>query len=123
MRRFVIAGNWKMHKNVAETTAFIEGLLAAEPSAMVDVVIGPPFTSLPAAIMLTTASRIEVSAQNVHWESDGAFTGEISAGMLSEVGVGWAIVGHSERRTLFGETDQSALDRAGHARTARRPGR
>ena len=57
MRRFVIAGNWKMHKNVAETTAFIEGLLAAEPSAMVDVVIGPPFTSLPAAIMLTNAAR------------------------------------------------------------------
>ena len=118
MRRFVIAGNWKMHKNVAETSAFIEGLLATEPSAAVDVVIGPPFTSLPAAVMLTTASRVEVAAQNVHWETHGAFTGEISAEMLRELEIPWVIVGHSERRTLFGETDRTTRDRARAAQAA-----
>jgi triosephosphate isomerase len=118
MRRFVIAGNWKMHKNVAETSAFIEGLLAAKPSPMVDVVIGPPFTSLPAAAMLATSSGIIVAAQNVHWETTGAFTGEISAEMLRELGVPWVIVGHSERRTLFGETDRTTRDRARAAQAA-----
>lgn len=118
MRRFVIAGNWKMHKNVAETSAFIEGLLAAQPSPMVDVVIGPPFTSLPAAAMLATSSGIIVAAQNVHWETTGAFTGEISAEMLRELGIPWVIVGHSERRTLFGDTDRTTRDRARAAQAA-----
>jgi triosephosphate isomerase len=118
MRTFVIAGNWKMHKDVSETSAFVEGLLATQPSPSVDVVIGPPFTSLPAAAMLTTASGIQVAAQNVHWETKGAFTGEISAEMLSELGIPWAIVGHSERRTLFGETDRTTRDRARAAQAA-----
>ncbi len=118
MRRFLIAGNWKMHKGVGETSAFIEGLLAADPSPSVDVVVGPPFTSLPAAAMLLTGSKIGLAAQNVHWESSGAFTGEISGEMLRELGAEWVIVGHSERRTLFGETDRTARDRARAAQQA-----
>jgi triosephosphate isomerase len=112
MRRFLIAGNWKMHKGVGETSALIEGLLAAGPSPAVDVVVSPPYTSLPAAAMLLTGSTIGLAAQNVHWESSGAFTGEISGEMLRELGAEWVIVGHSERRTLFGETDRTARDRA-----------
>jgi triosephosphate isomerase len=118
MRRFLIAGNWKMHKDVAETSGFIEGLTAADPSPDVDVVVSPPYTSLPAAAMLLTGSPIGLAAQNVHWEARGAYTGEISAAMLSELGVGWVIVGHSERRTLFGETDRTARDRARAAQQA-----
>jgi triosephosphate isomerase len=118
MRRFLIAGNWKMHKGVAETSEFIEGLIAAHPSPSVDVVISPPYTSLPVAAMLLTGSAIGLAAQNIHWESSGAFTGEISGAMLSELGVSWVIVGHSERRMLFGETDRTARDRARAAQKA-----
>jgi len=118
MRRFVIAGNWKMHMGVAETSTFIEGLIAAHPYTAVDIVIGPPFTSLPAAAMLLAGSPIGLAAQNIHWETSGAFTGEISGAMLTELGVAWVIVGHSERRTLFGETDRTARDRARAAQQA-----
>jgi triosephosphate isomerase len=118
MRRFLIAGNWKMHKGVSETAALIEGLLAAGPSPKVDVVVSPPYTSLPTAAMLLTGSPIGLAAQNVHWEPSGAFTGEISGEMLRELGAEWVIVGHSERRTLFGETDRTARDRARAAQQA-----
>jgi len=118
MRRFLIAGNWKMHKGVGETSDFIEGLIAADPSPAVDVVVSPPYTSLPAAAMLLTGSEIGLAAQNIHWESSGAFTGEISGDMLTELGASWVIVGHSERRTLFGETDRTARDRARAAQQA-----
>ena len=119
MRRPLIAGNWKMHKTVAETGAFLEELLAEDLPSSVDVVCCPTFVALPAAAMIVTGSEIGLGAQNVHWESSGAFTAEVAAQMLTEIGVGWAIVGHSERRELFGETDSSALARG---RTAQETG-
>ena len=112
MRRPLIAGNWKMHKSVAEASAYLEGLIAEDLPTSVDVVCCPTFVSLPAAAMVVTGSDIGLGAQNVHWETSGAFTAELAAPMLIEIGVHWVIVGHSERRTFFGETDETALDRA-----------
>jgi triosephosphate isomerase (TIM) len=104
----LIAGNWKMYKTPSETEAFCA---AFDPPPGVDVVICPPFTSLREAV----AGGVTVYAQNVHWEDEGAFTGEISAPMLLELGVSGAIVGHSERRQHFGETDETVAKRAAHA--------
>jgi triosephosphate isomerase len=118
MRRPLIAGNWKMHKTVAETTEYLEALLGEELPTGVDVVCCPPYPSLPAATMVATGSAVGIGAQNVHWEGAGAFTGEVAAAMLTDIGVGWTIVGHSERRTLFGETDESARSRAQAAQDA-----
>ena len=101
----LIAGNWKMFKTEAETRAFCASF---QPPADVDVVICPPYTSLAAAV----ESGLTVFAQNVHWADEGAFTGEISVAMLKELGVAGAIVGHSERRQFFGETDETTAKRA-----------
>jgi triosephosphate isomerase (TIM) len=107
----LIAGNWKMYKGPAETAEFC---LALRDEALggVDVVICPPYVSLAVAVQLLAGTEIAVAAQNVHWEDEGPYTGEISLPMLRELGVYGAIVGHSERRQLFGETDQTVAQRA-----------
>ena len=108
MRRRVIAGNWKMYKTVGETRDFFAAFipLIGEPGHC-DVVIAPPFTAIAAAVEATKSTAISVAGQNVFWEREGAFTGEISAAMLSDAGCKYAIIGHSERRQFFGETDES----------------
>jgi triosephosphate isomerase len=104
----LIAANWKLYKTQAETRAFCG---AFHPPDDVDVVVCPPFTSLAAAV----EGGLTVFAQNVHWADEGAFTGEISVSMLKELGVTGSLVGHSERRQLFGETDEGTARRAEHA--------
>lgn len=111
-RKAVIAGNWKMNKTAAGAKELIEALLPAVKDADCGVVICTPYTDLPLAAELTRSSKVEVGAQNVHFEKSGAFTGEISAEMLCELGVGYAVVGHSERRQYFGETDETVNKRA-----------
>jgi triosephosphate isomerase len=110
----LIAGNWKMYKGPAETAEFCLGL-REEELAGVDVVVCPPFVSLAVAVQLLAGTEIAVAAQNVHWEDEGAYTGEVSARMLRELGVYGAIVGHSERRQYFGETDDTVAQRVSAA--------
>jgi triosephosphate isomerase len=106
MRIPLIAGNWKMFKTVRETVAHITELRAAlRDLTAVDLVVAPPFTALHAAADAARDSHIAVSAQDLHWEREGAFTGAVSAGMIREAGARFVIIGHSERRTLFGETN------------------
>lgn len=104
----IVAGNWKMHKTVAEAEVFIQGLLPrVSTSDGVEVAICPPFTALEAMVDSTRGSRVEVYAQTMHSDDSGAFTGEVSAPMLSEIDVHGVILGHSERRAYYNETDEA----------------
>jgi triosephosphate isomerase (TIM) len=106
MRRPLVAGNWKMHKTIAETAAYARELrLAVSDVRDADVVVAPPFPGIAAAAEALRESAIAVAAQNLHWEREGAFTGEVSAAMIREAGASFVIIGHSERRALFGETN------------------
>lgn len=105
LRKAVIAGNWKMNKTPAEAKELIEGIKPLVKDADCDVVVCVPYVDLSAALEATKGTNIGVGAENCHWEKSGAFTGEISADMLTSMGVQYVIIGHSERRTYFGETD------------------
>jgi triosephosphate isomerase len=114
MRRPLIAGNWKMHKTTGEAVALVgelrAGLAPKPPEA--DVLVAPPFTALAAVVTAAQGSGIAVAAQDMHWEKQGAFTGAISPAMLRDVGCSHVILGHSERRQLFGETDEGVGKKA-----------
>jgi len=107
LRKAVIAGNWKMNKTRPEAKALIEELKPLVAGADCDVVICVPYTNLETALDATKGSNIKVGAENCHWAKSGAFTGEISADMLAEMGVEYVVIGHSERRQYFGETDKT----------------
>ena len=105
-RKTIIAANWKMHKTATETKAFAERLKSAIPRGKrCSIVLCVPFVDIPAAVKLLKDSRIAVGAQNLHWDASGPYTGEISADMLADLDVKYVIIGHSERRALFGESD------------------
>ena len=111
IRRAVIAGNWKMNKTRPEAESLITDLKPLAENAGCEVVICVPFTNLETAVRLTAGTNIKVGAQNCHFAKSGAYTGEVSADMLKEVGVEYVVLGHSERRQYFGETDETVNKR------------
>lgn len=110
-RKAIIAGNWKMNKTATEAKALISELIPAVKDAGCEVVICVPFTDLVTAVEMTKGTNIHVGAENVHFEKSGAFTGEISADMLTDLGVEYVVIGHSERRQYFAETDETVNKR------------
>ena len=118
-RKVIIAGNWKMNKNASEGKALVEALKAKTAEFdNVEIVVCPPFTTIGAVVEAAAGSNIGVGAQNIHWAENGAFTGEISADMLKTSGVKYVIIGHSERRQYFGETDETVNKRLAAALAA-----
>lgn len=117
MRRFLIAGNWKMNGGPYDATELLDGLKSKKPEINddVDVLVCPPFVSIGLASNSLYDTEFQVGAQNLHFEDNGAFTGEISATMIVEAGCNYVIIGHSERRQYFGETDQSVNKRINKA--------
>ena len=111
VRKAIIAGNWKMNQTQAQTKALIEEMKPLVKDADCGVLLCVPYTDLAAAIEATKGSNIKIGAENCHWANSGAFTGEISAQMLTEMGVEYVIIGHSERRQYFGETDVTVNQR------------
>ncbi len=107
LRQPVIAGNWKMNKTVDEAGSLIKDIIPLVKDSECEVVLCVPFVDVPAAVELTKNTNVKIGAQNCHFEESGAFTGEISAKMLSSLGVKYTIVGHSERRAYFKETDET----------------
>jgi len=114
-RKKFVCGNWKMHKTVGEAVALVQEVAAGlgEAEGGVQVAVAPPFTALQPVAQVLRGGSVELAAQNVHWEPQGAFTGEVSAAMLADAGCKHCIVGHSERRQLFGETDETVRKRVG----------
>ena len=110
MRKPVMAGNWKMYKTAAETGAFFQKFLPMVAGAThAEIAICPPFVNLPVAVDAARGSAVGIGAQNVFWLNEGAYTGEVSAPMLAAIGCRWVIIGHSERRQYFGETNETVL--------------
>ena len=112
-RKIFIAGNWKMNKTAAETAELASALKAslAQFAGKCEIAVCPTFTSLATAVEILKGSNVKVGAQNIHWADNGAYTGEISGAMLKEIGVEYVIIGHSERRQYFGETDETVNQR------------
>ena len=110
MRKIIIAGNWKMHKTQAESQEFLQVFkpLLHDTDESREVVLCIPFTALGTMSKILHGSQIQLGAQNIHWEAKGAYTGEIAGDMLTEMGISYVVVGHSERRQYFGETDETA---------------
>jgi len=106
MRKKIVAGNWKMNKNIQESEELVFQLLNIYNSSKAEVIIAPPYISLLSSVKILKNSSIEVAAQNMHYAESGAFTGEISGSMLKSIGVNTVIIGHSERRAHFNETDE-----------------
>jgi triosephosphate isomerase len=116
MRTPFIAGNWKMFKTVREAVAFATELRAlVKNGSGVEMVVAPPFTAIQAVAAVLAGSKVGVAAQDLHWENEGAFTGEVSGAMIAEAGARYAIIGHSERRQYFGETDATVNRKVGAA--------
>ena len=111
MRKTIIAGNWKMNKTPSEAKALLEEIAPLVKDAKCEVVACVPYVDLATAVEATKGTNIKIGAENCHWEEKGAYTGEISTGMLKEIGVEYVVIGHSERRQYFGETDETVNKR------------
>ncbi len=111
LRKAVIAGNWKMNKTPSEATTLLNEIAPLVKDADCEVIACVPYVDIAAAVEATKGTNIKIGAENAHWEEKGAFTGEISTGMLKEIGVEYVVLGHSERRQYFGETDETVNKR------------